>query len=129
MMLKECQLLLRAPDTKGEVASRFHQQTRFFCALYARSFCAPPNTRGVRARGRKIVVECMPVVARTKCWVEGGVLTQQVAFDHLAYARCLLGDSQTMPPDALHRGVLLVAASEGLDTGCFEEGAKAESRQ
>jgi hypothetical protein len=46
---------------------------------------------------------------------------QQVAFDHLSYARSLARDSQTMALDALHRGVLLVAASEGLDTACFEE--------
>lgn len=122
MLLKDCQLLLRVPDCfgSGDFISKFHQRNRFICALYARHFCVPPNARGIKARGWKIVVECMDSVARRDCWLEGGVLMQQVTLDYPQYALSEARVSQMMALDALHRGVVLAATSEGLDTSCFD---------
>ena len=128
MKLKDFQLSVNLPGTDfrtGPNASRdltvaVDRQVRTVCALYSRHFPGLTTTRAW-----KVLVECVPKVQRPLPLDQLGVLFQELEYDLTTYWASDDHERKVIVLDALHQGVLRVAAAEGWPTAPFEEARKA----
>ena len=128
MKLKDFQLSVNLPGTDfrtGPNAARdltvaFDRQVRTVCALYSRHFPGLTTTRAW-----KVLVECVSSVQRPLPLDQLGVLFQELEYDLTNYWASDDHGRKVIVLDALHQGVLRVAAAEGWPTAPFEEARKA----
>ncbi len=118
--MKLIEFNLGTPTEPRERQAAFRNAVRSVCSLYSRCFSGLTTTRAW-----KVLVECVPKVQRPLPLDQLGVLFQELEYDLTNYWASDDHGRKVIVLDALHQGVLRVAAAEGWPAAPFEEARKA----